>query len=117
MIPEIEKFKEIVHSVEIFEFIQEEGIARLKIKLVLKDSSYIYAREVKSKNSNLYSYYWLREDNSIIMGWDNAPHHRELDNFPFHKHINNQVEPSIKMDLGSVLKIIKELTISEDKPL
>jgi hypothetical protein len=32
-------------------------------------------------------YYWLTPDNQLKIGWDNAPHHVELENFPHHKHV------------------------------
>jgi len=32
-----------------------------------------------------YSYDWLDIDNKLKIGWDNAPHHKKLENFPHHK--------------------------------
>ncbi|MBI4639878.1 MAG: hypothetical protein HY731_04245 [Candidatus Tectomicrobia bacterium] len=37
-----------------------------------------------------YSYYWLDAENKVKVGWDNAPHHTQLENFPHHKHIGEQ---------------------------
>jgi len=37
-----------------------------------------------------YSYYWLTDGNELKVGWDNAPHHVQLDNFPHHKHVGKQ---------------------------
>jgi hypothetical protein len=37
-----------------------------------------------------YSYYWLSSDTSLKIGWDNVPHHRELENFPHHKHVGKK---------------------------
>ena len=36
---------------------------------------------------NRYSYYWLTAENELKIGWDNAPHHTRLQNFPHHKGI------------------------------
>lgn len=48
-----------------------------------------------------YSYYWLTSNNKFKIGWDNAPHHTQLDTFPYHKHVEQQqnIEPSIEICL------------------
>ncbi|MCF6297942.1 MAG: DUF6516 family protein [Flavobacteriaceae bacterium] len=55
-----------------------------------------------------YSYYWLRLDNSLIIGWDNAPHHPEIKTSPHHKHIGGKVESSIQTNLEQVLNFIRD---------
>ncbi len=37
-----------------------------------------------------YSYYWLTAQNQLMIGWDNAPHHRHVSTHPHHKHIGQQ---------------------------
>ncbi|HMZ60928.1 MAG TPA: DUF6516 family protein [Leptospiraceae bacterium] len=107
MIQVLDSFKDIIRTAEFIEYVCEEEVSRLKMKLQLKDSSYLSVREVKYRDSDLYSYFWLREDNTVIMGWDNAPHHREIETFPYHKHIDNRIESSEKMTLNDVLSVIK----------
>jgi hypothetical protein len=41
------------------------------------------------------------------MRWDNAPHHPELDTFPCHLHIKEQINSSKKITLIEALKIIE----------
>ena len=41
------------------------------------------------------------------MGWDNAPHHKEVNSFPHHKHLGSKVEPSNERNLSEVLKFIR----------
>ena len=56
-----------------------------------------------------YSYQWLDEDNQLIIRWDNAHHHPNLENFPFHKHIGEtgQIVPSAEATLKDVLSYIR----------
>jgi hypothetical protein len=75
----IEEFQEIILATETIEFVNEENISRLKLKIKFIDSTYLSVRELNSKFNALYSYYWLREDHSVIIGWDNAPHHKNID--------------------------------------
>jgi hypothetical protein len=57
-----------------------------------------------------YSYYWLNSGNHLIIGWDNAPHHERLPNYPHHKHSGQQSirEPSGETNLEQVLMVIRD---------
>ena len=104
----LDKYQEIISSVEYFEYIVDEKVSKLKCKIKLVDVSFLWIREIKI-NSKLiaYSYYWLREDNSIIIGWDNAPHYKDVKTYPHHKHDGNKVESSSEIDLENVFEFIR----------
>lgn len=55
-----------------------------------------------------YSYYWLTSENELKVGWDNAPHHTQVDTYPDHKHVERQqnLQPSTETSLQAVLDII-----------
>ena len=55
-----------------------------------------------------YSYYWLNPASELKVGWDNAPHHTQLENFPHHKHIGQQenMQPSTEVNLEEVMVVI-----------
>jgi len=36
----------------------------------------------------------------MISGWDNAPHHQELENFPHHRHERGKEKPSVSFEIG-----------------
>ncbi|MBI3800958.1 MAG: hypothetical protein HY268_28780 [Deltaproteobacteria bacterium] len=62
-----------------------------------------------------YSYYWLDADEGLKIGWDNAPHHEQLENFPHHKHIGGQTDrvPSYEVCLEDVMRVLeKEISSS-----
>ncbi|PDV97963.1 toxin-antitoxin system TumE family protein [Candidatus Chloroploca asiatica] len=63
-----------------------------------------------------YSYYWLASDASLKIGWDNVPHHRELENFPHHKHIGEKGcrVASYETSLDDVIAFIAAEINSED---
>ena len=82
----------------------------MKAKLRLFDGTILWVREIRIKNNlDAYSYYWLRSDEAVIIGWDNAPHHKNLDTFPEHKHIGNRVEPTREKNLVNVLEFISSV--------
>jgi len=102
------KYRDIVESIEFFEIAEEEHISKLKAKLRLYDGTILWVREVCIKEAiEAYSYYWLRPDETVIIRWDNAPHHKEISSFPHHKHIGSEVELSQEKSLQEVLSFIK----------
>ena len=89
----------------------ESGIISYKAKLKLKGNSSLRIREIWEKQNLLkYSYYWLNSDNQLIIGWDNAPHHKHVKSFPHHKHYKRQsnIKESNTRNLSDVLSKIEE---------
>jgi hypothetical protein len=78
------------------EFVAEITVLRVdyhafKLKLTLADGSTIRISEQYYRDTlEQYAYYWLDADNSLLIGWDNAPHHSHLSSFPHHKHVGAQ---------------------------
>ena len=106
----LEKFSEIIVSFDIIEFLEDERITKAKAKVTLKNYSVLWIREVSFKDQTIsYSYYWLRSDNSLIIGWDNAPHHQEIETFPHHKHIGKNAKSSQETSLSQVLTYIQDI--------
>ena len=105
----VEHHKDIVESIEQIQLTEEESISKLKAKLRLFDGTMLCVREVCKKNIvESYSYYWFRSDETLIIGWDNAPHHKNISSFPHHKHINNKIEASQEKNLEEVLVFIRD---------
>jgi len=91
----IKAFTDIVEAIETLEVLERESVSKLKAKLRLFDGSILWVREVWIKGIMVaYSYYWLRPDETVIIGWDNAPHHESVRTFPHHKHIGERIEES-----------------------
>ena len=104
----VEKFTDIVEAIEDLEIVEREAVSKLKAKLRLFDGSMLWAREVWVKGvMKAYSYYWLRPDETVIIGWDNAPHHQSVNTFPHHKHIDDRIEESEERKIEEVLNFIK----------
>ena len=77
---------------------------------LLKGNLTLRVKEIREGNKLIkYSYYFLNSNNNIIFGWDNAPHHDNIDTFPHHKHINNNssIEESSVRSLSDVFEILK----------
>lgn len=81
----------------------------LRLVLYFEDGSNL--RVIEQWNGevlNRYSYYWLTGENELKIGWDNAPHHTRLKNFPQHKHVGRPVDmqPSFERTLEDVMQAI-----------
>lgn len=104
----VNEYSGIIERIERLEISEEELILRLKAKLRLFDGTILFAREVWINGKvDSYSYYWVRSNETLIIGWDNAPHHRVISSFPHHKHIGDKIENSDERNFRDVLRFIK----------
>ncbi len=81
-----------------------------KLKVTLIDGSSLRINEQYRQGVlEQYAYYWLASDGQLRVGWDNAPHHRDLDTFPHHKHVGSQEnrEPSAESTPTEILAAIR----------
>ena len=83
--------------------------ATILVILYLKDGSNLrVAEQWEGVELKRYSYYWLTSDDELKIGWDNAPHHQQLEGFPHHKHVGRQdnLQPSKETGLEAVMALI-----------
>ncbi|MFQ6058405.1 MAG: DUF6516 family protein, partial [Anaerolineae bacterium] len=66
-------------------------------------------------NKISYRYHYQRGDGTMIVRYDNAPHHPELPGFPYHVHRPDRVEPADPPDLSEVLREINGHLYGERK--
>ena len=81
----------------------------LRLILYLKDDTNLRVTEQwQGKTLKRYSYYWLTAADRLKIGWDNAPHHARLKNFPHHKHVGRKdsPQPSFETRLEEVMGVI-----------
>jgi hypothetical protein len=53
----------------------------------------------------------IREIGWIIRRWDSAPHHRELNSFPFHVHTFEEVFESKRINLLQAIDKVTEIIL------
>jgi len=90
-------------------------VGQIILEITLKDGSVLHGFEyvVVSKGRiarEKYRYHWMNE-NGLIMRWDNAPHHREIESFPFHIHTKSEILPSEEVRLEEILKTIERIRL------
>jgi len=96
-----------VHAARIVVIELDEELLRLV--LFFDDGSNLRVTEQWNGEAlSRYSYYWLTAENELKIGWDNAPHHTRLQNFPHHKHVGRQADmsPSFETTLEDVIQAI-----------
>ncbi len=102
----LEGFAHIIKRVESSATVEKYGFKFFKMKLRLIDGSSLRIWEKMLENTlQRYSYYWLDELDNQIIGWDNAPHHPDIETFPDHKPVSGNSLAS-KDKLVDVLKYI-----------
>lgn len=97
----------IVQTYEILAFEQEGNSYFFKCKILIKNNTELFVLESFRDNFFIYSYHWQDHEKKLIIRWDNAPHHKEIDTFPHHMH-DPMLHPSSSMHLEDVLKYIEQ---------
>jgi len=99
---------EIIAEIELLST-SNPNLIRLRADLINSDKLHI--REAWDDETLLrYAYYWLKQNDELRIGWDNAPHHPEVSTHPHHKHVERQenIHESEETKLEDVLRYIKE---------
>lgn len=88
-----------------------DGIADfyvLKVRVELKNGWLMDYWEHSAPGLRRYSFHVFQGDQMIIR-WDNAPHHPDVDTFPHHKHVGRRIESSEEMNLERVLAQLEKM--------
>ena len=95
------------------EYLKEEikrSIFKRESKIILNDFSVLFIKEIwKEEQLHKYSYYWFTANNKLIIGWDNAPHHSNIESYPHHKHREDAIESSNETDFPQVIEYINRI--------
>ncbi|MBD3196392.1 MAG: hypothetical protein GF317_15140 [Candidatus Lokiarchaeota archaeon] len=102
----------IIHTYTILDYKSSSDSEYLKAKLKLKNGDLLFFKEYTSANEHIYSYHWQKPEGSLMVRWDNSPHHKELKTFPHHKHCPD-LKASYETTFGDVLKEIENILESE----
>lgn len=89
----------------------------IRLRADLINSDKLHIREAWDEETLLrYAYYWLRKNDELRVGWDNAPHHPEVSTHPHHKHVETQenIRESEETKLEDVLRFVKK-RLEEEK--
>ncbi len=101
---ELSDYRPRLTSIEV-RLVEDIGFIRLSFEL--SGSFTLEVREVwEEQELKKYAYYLLRKG-MVIVGCDNAPHHR-LTTFPHHYHRKERVEP-FSGKFEDFLKVIKDV--------
>lgn len=80
----------------------------LKVRAELRNGWLMDFWEHGTVGIRRYSFHVFTGDKMIVR-WDNAPHHPEVNTFPHHKHVEQEIEGSPEMDLSTVLAQLEQI--------
>ncbi len=107
----LSQFQDIISAIESERHEKFKQFEIYRCKIFLIDGSNLRIFEKYAYDHLIYySHYWLDTLNELIIGWDSAPHHLTLLNFPHHKHVGVQenILPSAEQKLFDVLAFNKK---------
>jgi len=64
---------------------------------------FVEVKDIDIKSKIKYRYHYMDNHHAMIFRYDNAPHHQDIPNFPYHKHEHNQIKASSEPILFDVL--------------
>ncbi|KFD40972.1 hypothetical protein HY02_10500 [Peptococcaceae bacterium SCADC1_2_3] len=96
----------IVNSYEIQDFRQGSDFYYIKVQVGLHNNTFLYIRQYVSDEEYSYSYHWQDESGLLVIRWDNAPHYKQIQTYPHHKHLGEKILASNEMTLEGVLEYI-----------
>jgi hypothetical protein len=111
MLQTLSIFSDYIISFEVLLQETRSDLRKTKIKLLLKDNSVLFIREIIIDNKLFdYSYHWQTEQGKLKIRWDNAAHYPDISTFPHHKHVDdeNNIEVSYEQNLHDVMDYIKK---------
>jgi hypothetical protein len=87
------------------------GIGLLKGQITFVDGSRFEFMEQLPTERTKFRLHYMSSSAELLVRWDSAPHHKELNTFPFHKHTAKGVEAHAPMTmlegLDEIAKVLK----------
>ena len=81
------------------EYSEDTDLGVFEGRLSFIDGSVFDFVEFLSHTQIKYRFHLMDSNNNLTMRWDNAPHHKEVETFPYHKHTPNGVKKSERKTL------------------
>lgn len=94
------------------EYDEDADVGMIGGSITFKDGSIFHFKEVVLGKNTQYRFHYMDERKNLISRWDSAPHHRELNTFPYHVHFPDGVKESKPVNLLHVLDKIEGLVVA-----
>lgn len=104
-------FSDIIQSYEVVQYDVAGASSRLKISIVLNDSSELHVRDIVIDGQlRKYAFHWQDSVGHLLLRWDNAAHWPQINTYPHHKHVGEtgEVAASDAVTLEEVLAVIRK---------
>lgn len=84
----------------------DRGFIRFVVELIDDSELHVFEYVDSDLHRIDYSYHWQNKEKILIIRWDNASHHPEIETFPHHIHDGNEIKPS---DVPTFVEILKKI--------
>ena len=85
----------------------ESGYIRFVLKLIDDSELHVFEHVDSNLHKAHYSYHWQDKKKTMILRWDDAPHHPEIKTFPYHLHDEESVTESGEVTFAEMLRRIE----------
>lgn len=113
---EIENYNHVFENYQLKEKVYSEERGFIEGELSFTDESQLDFAEVidtGQAHKIKYHYHYMDNGNNLIFRYDNAKHHKEINTFPHHKHLQDKVVESCEPEINNVLAEIEDIIIKK----
>ena len=88
----------------------------IKGSITFFEGSYFSFAELIGGKTISYRFHFMSADKNLIRRWDSAPHHKELESFPFHVHSPANVSASERINLLQAIDKVTGILLQNITP-
>jgi len=111
---QIKKFEHITEDASFEEksYSNERGYISGEVSFIdMSKLDFAEVKDMEIKEKLKYNYHYMNSSNELIFRYDNAKHHKNIETFPHHKHLPNEITTSTEPDVTKVLSEIEEIVL------
>ena len=91
------KKREYIDNIKILDFKEFKYGYYIKLQCIFINNFECHIKEYVDENYRNYSYHLQNSESKMIIRWDNAPHHTNINTFPHHIHFNGEILDSYEI--------------------
>ncbi len=95
------------------EYDEDADAGNIGGSITFKDGSIFHFKEVLLGKNRHYRFHYMDGRNTLISRWDTAPHHKDLQTFPYHIHLPDGVRECKRVTLLDVLDKIENVVVAK----
>lgn len=110
LLDQVRKYSDVVEDYEVERFRKEPSSYQLIAFVSFSDHTKLHLRDYLFRDqTRKYAYHWQSSKEKLIIRWDNAPHWKEIETHPHHKHVQQKTNVK-RSDVRSIRDVFQAVS-------